>query len=396
MPIVCHRITSKIIVKSPLHIGSGKRSGFVKHGLPYIPGSFIRGATGISLIKLVCKKDEPLVDHRKCEFFEQCDYANLFEKESGKSSKIFFRYAYPTHLPCNEGIYLPSPKTVFVCKNAQCGTGYDRISPPIRCEVCNSRLDSFKGFLCNKCSTKTEIPVEMRRVTSTAIDRGHCSAAQIIEPEETVGMLYALDVINVGSQFSLEIIASHKILKYLPMIKTVLSTSLPDEGIGGSKSRGLGKIEVKDMVDNAVTIDLLEQRAENIDTSHFFVRLLTPMVPKRDELENGQFLSPKKLLEACRKAYTWCFHEGKPSLPDVKHVQNGKRLFSFETYSGWSLKEGEGRKDAKTAVSSGSVFEFKCDRHDETWALALAALEYQAIGDFKPHGCGQIIIEKFR
>ncbi|KPV64094.1 MAG: hypothetical protein AOA66_0408 [Candidatus Bathyarchaeota archaeon BA2] len=46
------------------------------------------------------------------------------------------------------------------------------------------------------------------------------------------------------------------------------------------------------------------------------------------------------------------------------------------------------------AISPGSVFQFRSAKHDETLASALAALELYAIGSYKPHGCGQVVIEK--
>ena len=134
-----------------------------------------------------------------------------------------------------------------------------------------------------------------------------------------------------------------------------------------------------------VTTDELAERAEEIDTRHFLVRVLSPMCL------DGRLLEPKTLLENARRAYTWMFHKGKPELPDV--VAGAKRV-SFETYGGWSLKEERVRR--AVAVSPGSVFEYKCDKRDEPLALALTALEYYAVGAYKPHGCGQVVVEGAR
>ena len=100
-------------------------------------------------------------------------------------------------------------------------------------------------------------------------------------------------------------------------------------------------------------------------------------------------LEPSELLEGARRAYAWIFHEGKPKLPSVE--PDGRRV-SVERYSGWSLKE-QRRRRIEAAISPGSVFQFKGDGEDETLALALAALEFYSIGAYKPHGCGQVVIE---
>ena len=103
-------------------------------------------------------------------------------------------------------------------------------------------------------------------------------------------------------------------------------------------------------------------------------------------------LKPESLLEAARRAYTWVFHKGKPKLPML--TLEGKRV-SVEMFSGWSLKTGK-RRRIEPAVSAGSVFQFKSEENSEELALALAALEYYAVGAYKPHGCGQILVEGAR
>jgi CRISPR/Cas system CSM-associated protein Csm3 (group 7 of RAMP superfamily) len=393
VPVACHKITGKITAVTRLHIGSGRRTGVIRHSLPYIPGSFLRGAIGTSIIKSVCRLDKPLKEHAKCEFFEECEYSKLYGEEFGKSSSIFFRYAYPIHLPCNGGIYLPVPKTMFVCESPQCEQGYDRIVPPVKCEVvrdgvrCGGSPKPAEGFICTICKKRTEIPVSTSRITLTAIDRKYQSGAEIPIPGGKAGTLHALDVVEAGTYFSLETIVDIEAKQYLSLVENILSKSLPDEGIGGGKSRGLGKVTVENIAVNGVTTEMLERRAKEIDTFCFGVRLVSPMI-----LDENEILEASALLEAARRAYSWCFHEGKPKLPEVKLTS---RRFSYETYSGWSLKDQK-RRPIRTAISSGSVFQYECGEKSPELALALAALEYYSIGAYKPHGCGQVIVEKCR
>ena len=98
MGVSCYKLSGVLKAITPLHIGSGARTGVIKHCRLSIPGAVLRGAVGTALIKAVCKLDKPLVDHEKCEYFDECMYAQLFGEEFGKSSKVFFRFSYPMHL----------------------------------------------------------------------------------------------------------------------------------------------------------------------------------------------------------------------------------------------------------------------------------------------------------
>ena len=385
MTLSFYRIVATLTAKSPLHLGSGRRTGVIKHSYPYIPGSMLRGALGMVILRSVCRLDEPLVDHEKCEFFEDCLYARLFGEEFGKSSRLFFRYAYPLHLRCG-GVYRPAAKTVYVCKNPQCRKIYDVMVPPIACENCESSVSPFRGFRCDGCGDLIRYPrypISMSRITLTALDRSRGSAAQVIGAGETKGTLHTIEVVARGSKFAFELLVHRGCGDDLDVIKKSLVRGLPDEGVGGGKSRGLGKVSVDDLRVEKVSVEDVEKRAEEIDTRSFSVRTLSPL------LLGSNLLEPKTLLEGARRAYTWIFHVGKPKLPDI-HLK-GRRL-SIETFGGWSLKTQRQRR-IEPAISTGSVFQFESGVRDEVLAKALAALEHYPLGAYKPHGCGQLRIE---
>jgi len=383
MAVSCYRISATLTATTPLHFGSGRRTGVIKHTFSYIPGSMLRGSVGTVLLKATCKLDQPIVNHEECEYFEDCLYADLFGEEFGKASKVFFRYAYPVHLRCG-GIYRPAPKTLHVCRNRQCKRVYDRLVPPEKCESCGGSVKAYSGFLCDRCGELERYPVSISRVTLTALDREKVSAAQIQGPEEVSGTLHTLELVEKGSRFALELLVHRESKEDLDAIKAALVRGVPDEGIGGGKSRGLGKITVENLEVTEVTTKSVEERARKIDSRNFAVKLLSPM------LLDGGLLEPQTLLEGARRAYAWVFHEGKPTLPSV---QLSDKRVSVETFSGWSLKE-QRRRRIEAALSPGSVFQFKSDGGDETLASALAALEFYAIGAYKPHGCGQVVIEE--
>ena len=385
MTVSYYRINANVKTVTPLHLGSGRRTGVIKHSYPFIPGSALRGSVGTVILKATCQLDKPLKDHESCEYFEDCLYAQLFGEEFGKSSRIFFRDAYPLHLKC-KGTYHIAPKTMYFCKNRQCRKTYDAMIPPSECKVCGKSLEPYSGYLCDECGLLEEYPISLSRITSTALDRGTSSAAQIKREEKSSGTLHTIEVIEKGSLFALQMLVHRDNKEDLKVIQAALERGVSDEGIGGGKSRGFGKVEIEDVSVEEVSEEQVERRAGEIDSASFSVRSLSPL------LLGGRLLESSTLLEAARRAYTWIFHEGKPGLPDVKLEE---RRISVENYSGWSLKEDK-RRRIEVGISAGSVFQFRSDRSDETLGKALAALEHFAVGAYKPHGCGQVVVEEPR
>jgi len=384
MAVLCYKIAGVLRAVTPLHIGSGVKAGVIKRCRNYVPGAFLRGAVGSAIVKSVCKLDKPLVNHEKCEYFEECVYTRLFSEEAGKSSKVFFRYAYPKHLGCG-GLFQPSPKTLLRCDNPQCRKVFNGFMLPDSCNVCGGTVKSFHGFCCSECGLPEREPVRTHRLTLTALDREKCSAAEVVGPSgENAGTLHTLEVVERGSRFGFEIIIHGELEDAVGLLRNVVERALPDEGIGGARSRGLGKVAVENLRVEAVDTSVLEKRAEEVNVRKFRVRLVSPLIL------DGRSLDSSSLLEAARRAYTIAFKEGKPLLPDVKLK---KWAVDSDFFSGWSLKENK-RRRIESAISAGSVFEFECASPSRELALSLSALEYHAIGNYKPHGCGQILIEK--
>jgi hypothetical protein len=229
------------------------------------------------------------------------------------------------------------------------------------------------------------LPVSISRVTLTAVDRERCTAAVVGGVgEEAVGTLHTLELINPGSRFHIEVIVAGNLESEARVLKSLMERALPDEGIGGSKSRGLGKLAIEELKLEAISTLDLERRADTIDTKRFRIRLASPLILEEKTLDSSS------LLEAARRAYSWAFHEGKPSLPMVELKY---WAVTGELFSGWRLKENR-RRGPEAATAAGSVFQFECGEESEELALALAALEYYAVGAYKPHGCGQILVEK--
>jgi len=384
MGVFCYRLSGVLRAVTPLHMGSGVRTGVIKRCRPFIPGAALRGAVGTSLIKVVCKLDKPLVEHEKCDYFEECVYAQLFGEEFGRASRVFFRYGYPLHLGCG-GSFMPVSRTIYRCSNPQCRKVFDVFVPPSECDVCGESVKPFYGFRCDVCGGFESMPVRISPITLTAVDREKRAAAEVSGVSGGgAGTLHTLETVASGSRFGFEVVIHGDFGDAVGLLKSVVERALPDEGVGGSRSRGLGKVAVEDLKVDDVDTDVLEKRADEIDVGHFRVRLYSPLVL------GGKGLDSSSLLEGVRRAYSWAFREGKPSLPSVELK---RWAVGGELFSGWSLKVGR-RRRIESAVSAGSVFEFECGSKSRELALGLAALEFYAVGAYKPHGCGQIRVEK--
>jgi CRISPR/Cas system CSM-associated protein Csm3 (group 7 of RAMP superfamily) len=446
----CYRITANLRAESPLHIGNGRRTGIIKHTLPFIPGSFIRGSIG-DFLRKISGSEQSKGAAATAAATATATGTNLYSlfflrdsdsSESTSSSDIFFKHCYPLHFKCRSltnanAVFVPASKTLFRCRNRQCGTIYDTFKPPLRCKICDKSVKPLTGFVCRNCGEIEPQPVSIKRLSAVAIDRhNHTAAAaeslmvsQTVsgndigesgenadedendtinndghgkgtktgnwKSEEKHGLLHTAEVIERGAEFGLEIVLSSSTRSStLDQLTKLLTRSLEDDGIGASKSRGLGKIKVKDLRIEKITPETIEERAIGLipnASDTFSVQLISPII--NDTTESS--LEPSTLLEGARRAYSWCFKEGKPSLPEICRINE---KYSYDIFGGWSLKEERLRRNAVSIVS-GSAFLFKIQQMDKErvslLSRSLACLEYYAIGGYKSHGYGQIRIAPY-
>jgi len=378
------KVTGVLTLEEPMHVGDGVQVGVVKGSLPYIPGSVLRGAFGAAYLKLKCSRGEPLADHSGCPEVDDCDYVRLFGDVEGKASNIFFRYLYPVHLRCG-GTYLPAPRTLYVCENSQCGETIDGLYPPMECITCKGRVKPYSGYVCNRCGDMNRAPIKVKSFTSTAVDRVTGGAAMVPSRGGVSGTLHVTRAIGRGSRFRFELILSPKVEDLVEDVVRVLTRALPEEGLGGHRSRGYGKVSLSDVEASRVDASDVERRAEMISAGCFSLRAASPLVV------DGP-LEASAVLEGARRAYSWVFHEGKPVLPALEAVAiRASRVY----VGGWSERLGaEARRRA--AYAPGSVFQYRCSEPSSVLSKALAALEVYPLGGLKPHGCGQLLVEGCR
>lgn len=345
MPLACIKLKGSIISTTPVFIGAAAGADT----LQFIPGSAVRGAFGLYTIKRFCIRKRPEKNHRNCEARNGCPYFELFRGDF-KAANIIFRYAYPEHVGCkNKGVYIPFRSTCSMEENL-----FDKL------------------FICSGCGHITNSPVKPEKIN-----------IRDLMPHQTAPVNNeCVDFISSGTRFALEVIMPSKMQPYAEDVKNILSETFLKMGVGRWKILGFGRFVAK-MEVQKVEVEHVEKRAEQICPTEFAVSFVSPAIL------NGNLLSPSVLLESARRAYTRVFHGGKPILPQI-YLSNSE--YSLEDFGGWSLKYGRPCRVEK-ATSAGSIFHFK-SANSRKWelALALAALEYYALGKYKPHGCGQVLI----
>lgn len=183
---------------TPLHIGSGKPEidiGEVEmpalrapNGEPYIPGSTLKGRTRAEAEKIAKAKD-----------WKVCKPPNVRDM-------------------CGALARTPSD----LC---------------IACRIFGTagRMISVASKVKFRDAYPLESVVEMLERTGTAIDRDTGGVYH--------GALYSVEAIPAGTSFSLEIVAENLEQDELKLLKAALK-SVEDSSLGGSSSRGFGKIRM--------------------------------------------------------------------------------------------------------------------------------------------------------
>jgi CRISPR/Cas system CSM-associated protein Csm3 (group 7 of RAMP superfamily) len=361
------RLKGTITVITPLHIGEGVQFNSIKRTRNYIPGSVIRGAVGISLIKAMCIKTKYVDNHDECPAKEGCPYYQLFEEK--KSTTMIFRNAYPKHNGCvNKGTYLPAPLTLYYCGN--CDERFYSYNTPPNCPCCKNPLEPYEGYLCSVCEHITKSPVELIRIVSKN------------QKQDLNENIHNIETIRPNSQFRLDILMNLRSENYIDLIHDILERVIPEEGIGWGKRQGFGKVMIKIEEVKPILIDELCTRAEEINTKDFVVRLISNTFLK------ASMIRSETMRAYASRAYSLIYHKSKPSLPELIQAEH---KIAYSMFGGWSLKKN--KRKTFPSLKAGSVFRFKCGEKHIDLAKSLAALEAYAIGGFKTYGLGQIIIE---
>lgn len=407
------RIDLTITALSPLAIGRQKH-GSVSEAETYIPGTVTRGAIATQILK-----------HADREFDDLSENGGDFKALFLGDNPAIFQNAYPAIAKINEESQYVSdriavlPATAVSSKAKSgfkpegngvfdtlidrfCAEKYNHPYDP-NCPEDKGRVEPYSSFYSTtKEKEKTQYrshSVTTRFLTRVGINRRRATAEDEI--------LYSIEVLN--ESFVRNPKVKHPKWEYVAYRSAIwVDDSLADKltayinqnsesfRIGGSVSRGLGKVkikaeltEIKNNLQSRITAfnESLKKRwglwkifgepAEGGlgDRTYFTINL------QSDGIFSENWLRTTVISEAMLQNYAGI-------------TDNSLKLevaySSYDYRSGWNAAWGL-MKDTELVTNRGAVYLFSVDTtHESQWVDALAKLEEQGVGDRTCEGFGQV------
>jgi len=408
------RIELEIKALSALAIARQKAGGSIGEAVDYIPGTVIRGAVAAQILDLSNGRSADLTENGG-------DFQALFLSDN----PAIFQNAYPSALQIKKhpvpqdrikeirvlpGTALSSKnKPGFKCKEKDrekngvfdtlidrfCAEAYGYPYDP-NCPEDGGRVDAAGiSFYCKIDDEYHSIKVNKRLLTRVGINRRRATSEEEI--------LYSLEVLNESQEKKQTPVYYRGAI----LVEEDLAESLRDFiqqrhqnfRLGGSTSRGLGKVEINTKKPVDAKIDVSARIAE-------FNKKLEWRWDKW-----GVFGNPIKELPANRTYFTldlqadailtenWrrttvISEKMLHQFAGVKDKDESLRLeaaySSYEYLSGWNAAWGL-MKDVELITQKGSVYLFSTTQPGP-WIQRLGELEMRGLGDRTCEGFGQIQI----
>lgn len=399
------QIQLKIEALSPLAIGRQKPGGSVSESENYIPGSVIRGAIAGQILQQSGQQSANLAENGG-------DFQALFLEET----PAIFRNAYPASLEIDGHTIVQEevrvlPATALSSKTQPgfkpqgnngvfdtlidrfCAEEYGHLYDPT-CPTDGKRVDPYSGFYSKLHDEYYSHTVSKRLLTRVGINRRRTTAEEEI--------LYSIEVLNESQG------KKHKPVTYIGSIliaDTQLFNSISQFinkhterfRLGGSASRGLGKVRIK----AESPIESKPQVSTQIN--HFnevlkerwkFWRVFNPNQADLPE-ERIYFtidLQSDAILTEQWQGTTVISEAMLCQFADVQDdfLQLHTAYSSYDYRSGWNTAWGL-MKDVELVTNKGAVYLFSTtkERQDE-WTKALAELGMKGVGERTSEGFGQI------
>ncbi|MEB3217900.1 MAG: CRISPR-associated RAMP protein Csx10 [Nostocales cyanobacterium 94392] len=405
------KIKLEIKALSPLAISRQKPGGSVSECEDYIPGSVIRGAVASAILK---QSNQYLSDLSQ----DGGDFQALFLGDN----PAIFQNAYPSIktkgkvIPRNQteeiGV-LPATalssktKSGFKTDKNQgvfdslidrfCAESYGFAYDPTCPAETGGRVEPYSSFYSRLNSKYYSVNVKKRFVTRVGINRRRATSEEEI--------LYSIQVINeseANSQnekpviFKSELIVTNDGLS--DKLEDFIKANSKNFRLGGSVSRGLGKVEIKieseDIQDNINEIiknkiqvfterlitrwqewsNMFHPLQELDKNRHFFTLNLQSDAILTEKWQRTTVISAKML-----KQLTGI---------DDKSLESEATYSSYDYRSGWNNAWGL-MKDVELITNKGAVYLFSTTQPDK-WYTALARLELEGFGERTWEGFGQV------
>jgi CRISPR-associated protein Csx10 len=409
-----------------LYLGAKKPyGGNFMESLDYIPGVVMRGAVANLLLEDCAKDEVQKKDHPSCPDKDQCNFYKLFE--SGNSQEIIFTDCYPQSSGAVKERVWVLPATARSCKyhpgfksdeirdNKKKKYGerlienhgvfdilipqlvYEELNPSaltwkLKCNQCGGRIDRFGRFYHyhGKKDYEAIKPVSKVRLVRAAINRRRNTA----EDE----MLYSLELIEEGQNFYGCIILARE---EDTLIKEILQALSERGWIGGGRSRGFGRVEIRNIgeIEEPVCASLherIDSFNEEIDRERGRQSSLVPADKQREgkyfsiDLQSiaifqDRFGQRKTILEP---HLLWEYLGLTGKLPEPELIRS---YASTEHISGWSTA-WRMPKEVYLGVSAGSLYVYLVRGLDDQLIEALEKAEFLGLGEKREEGYGRIVV----
>lgn len=406
------QIKLEIKALSPLAISRQKPGGSVSECEDYIPGSVIRGSIASAILK---QSNQLFTDLSQ----DGGDFQALFLGDE----PAIFQNAYPSiktkgkAIPRNQteeiGV-LPATalssktKSGFKTDKNQgvfdslidrfCAESYGLVYDPTSPEEKGGRVEPYTGFYSKIDNKYHSVSAKKRLLTRVGINRRRATSEEEI--------LYSIQVINeseINSQNEKPIIFKSVIVvddnKLSDQLQQFIDTHSKNFRLGGSTSRGLGKVEVKTET-LEITADIQNKKIqEKIEefTKQLVARwkLWSIFGNSLEELPENRSYFTLNLQSDAILTEQWqrITVITKKMLENFTGVNDEslKLQVAYSSYdyrSGWNSAWGL-MKDVELITNKGAVFLFSTTQPDK-WYAALAKLELQGVGERTAEGFGQV------
>lgn len=411
------RIDLTITAESPLAIGQRKPGGSVSEALDYIPGSVIRGAIAAQILQRAQAAGQISTsnlnlsdtgDHFQTLFLD--DRAAVFQNAYPALAKVGDdRYELSTAvrlLPAtalssktNDG-FKPKAGVFDSLIDGFCAREHGHFYEPNGLK--GDRVEPFGGFYSRDGSVYRSHPVSKRLLTRVGINRRRATAQEEI--------LYSIEVLNEiqgkkhpkpmsykGSILIQDDVLAEQLCQFINNSHD--NNSRDQFRLGGSTSRGLGKVNITAAIsDLSNQSDLLKQRidafkkklAERWQLWHLFNDSIEDPLVDRTFFSIG--LQSDAILNEQWRRTTVISAEMLQQFAEV--ADSTLRLHSvyssYDYCSGWNAAWGL-QKDVELVTKMGGVYLFSTQT-PAIWYKKLAELELWGVGDRTSEGFGQIRI----
>lgn len=428
------RIELTITAQTPLAIGQRKPGGSVSEAMDYIPGTVIRGAIAGKILQQARAAGQITAAQPDLTQTDN-DFRKLF-----LGDVVIFQNAYPAIAKLEDDQYLVSPGNTKILPatalSSKTDSGFKKSIDDDRRGVFDSLIDSFcarehglfyepnskegdrvepfggfYSFYADEADETEEIfiryvthSVSKRLLTRVGINRRRATAQDEI--------LYSLEVMNESQGKAKRhptIYKSSILIKDDTLAEglyTFISQNCDRFRLGGSASRGLGKVKLSVMptdVDALEDVNKTEQTMEVKQRITAFNHCLRERWKKwgifgtsDNSIEDKTFFSIGLGSEAILiENWQRTFALSKDLLLQLTGITNSgiKLEMAYSSYdyrSGWNAAWGLA-KDIELVTKMGGVFLFSIPTAEkDNWFEKLAKLELKGIGERTSEGFGQI------